>query len=181
MFTRIRFSVTLNGKPPNWYTYGLYKNFLFKNWNENDLLLIPKPFSFPLGYKTRFHLFSMGFQSHCNLTLSHFPGFFLITAVPPPNPHHLNLEFITHSPSLYWHLCWLSLLVKVFHILTYSLQICIECLILWGWPVWGVRCWRHRPETWMRPCGVGLRLTCRWFSHNVLKTLVDTFGKPHAW
>lgn len=138
MFMRIRFSVTLNGKPPNWYTYGLYKNFLFKNWNENDLLLIPKPFSFPLGYKTRFHLFSMGFQSHCNLTLSHFPGFFLITAVPPPNPHHLNLEFITHFPSLYWHLCWLSLLVKVFHILTYSLQICIECLILWGWPVWGV-------------------------------------------
>ena len=44
-----------------------------------------------------------------------------------------------------------------------------------------VRCWRHRPETWMRPCGVGLRLTCRWFSHNVLKTVVDTFSKPHAW
>lgn len=154
MFTRIRFSVTLNGKPLTDTHMGFTK-FSFTS-NENDLLLIPNPSVFPLDTKLDSISLAWAFSLTAiwPIPLPRLLSHYCCSTPKPPPP---NLEFITHSPSLYWHLCWLSLLVKVFHILTYSLQICTECLILWGWRV---RCWRHRPETWMRPCGVGLRLTC---------------------
>ena len=117
-------------------------------------------------FPTRFHLFSMGFQPHCNLILSHFPGFLPIIVVPPPNPYHLNLEFITQSPSLYWHSCWLSLLLKVYP--HFDIQ---SPNMYWVSSPMGmacVRCWRHRPEWDMNAAlwrGVGLTdgfHTMRW-------------------